>query len=484
MFWLRAHQITRQEPFIDEGLHVGRARAVWSFEQNPGRFANGKLLIYFWLGLFDLQPVTALYVARTSIALFSLISGAGLYTLGRQMGGYAVGLLALAIYTVFPLAFFFERMALADPFASAFAVLVAWRSLVLARRPSLREGALIGLLAALATLAKLTLGLIPLLPVVAVMAFSSRPDRRSYLPALGVMTAVIVIAWLPVLIPAAAAYHSPHPFVLINGENMQELARADPAYQLRSLLPQMSGYISPALLLALISASFYLFCRAKTQRYALFLWTWLALILLLSLLAAVNTRSRYLMPMAPPILLLIAYTLVELWRSARPAFLVRSMIMAAGGLWLVGFALPFVTTAWSDPARLPLSERDAHNYFSGNFAGDAFRQTAILLEQVEPPADHVYASVATCDMLFFFTTRPVHCLHNDRHPIELTQHEVSYLIFNGHEKAFDPLGLDWELIAIYERPMINRTVRVWRVRVTDRGKKLGRVNKPALQIEY
>ena len=115
---IRSHHITALEPYVDEGSHLVRGAAVWHFETHPARLAHGKLLTYFWLGLFEGPPSTALVVGRLSIALFSTLTAATIYLLGRWWQNHRTGLLALMIYACWPLAFFFERMALADPFAA------------------------------------------------------------------------------------------------------------------------------------------------------------------------------------------------------------------------------------------------------------------------------------------------------------------------------------------------------------------------------
>jgi hypothetical protein len=191
---------------------------------------------------------------------------------------------------------------------------------------------------------------------------------------------------------------------------------------------------------------------------------WLALIVILPGVASKDMRSRYLMPLAGPLVLVIALAIERLWRGGPQArYLIRGSILVSGAVWLIFFALPFAYTTLVNPMSLKLSPRDTQNYLSGNFAGDAFRQTAALLEQINPPPGSIYASYGTCQALFFFTARPVHCLENSANPIELRDHPVTYVIFNGHEPPPDRLGLDWELLAEYERPHVDRVVSVWRV---------------------
>ena len=66
--FLRVHSNTTQQGYVDEGFHNQRAAVVWQFQVNPGSFSNGKLLTYFWLGLFEGDHSTALFVSRTAIA--------------------------------------------------------------------------------------------------------------------------------------------------------------------------------------------------------------------------------------------------------------------------------------------------------------------------------------------------------------------------------------------------------------------------------
>ena len=198
---------------------------VWSFDEHPGRFANGKLLLYYWLGLFELPPISALWIARTAIALASLLTGAAVYAIARVAGGAGAGALALAAYAVLPLAFFFERMALADPFAAMFAALAVWQSVRFAQRPTVRAAIAVGVLCAAATLAKLTTGLVPLIPLAAALAcFPPRGNNRSvwwyewrrrYGTGIALAWGIVVLCWLPVVVPAAVAQVRGDPFTLV-----------------------------------------------------------------------------------------------------------------------------------------------------------------------------------------------------------------------------------------------------------------------------
>src|SRR5690606_39897308 len=72
----------------------------------------------------------------------------------------------------------------------------------------------------------------------------------------------------------------------------------------------------------------------------------------------------------------------------------------------------------SDVCSSDLPPRDAAVFLGGNFSGEAMRRAATLLETVEPSGP-VIAERATCDMLAFFTARPITCAGNILRPVEL-----------------------------------------------------------------
>lgn len=477
---IRLHNLTLQEPFIDEGAHVQRARVVWSFDEHPGRFANGKLLLYYWLGIFELPPISALWIARAAIALASLVTGSAVYALGRLFHGSWAGVIALAFYALLPLAFFFERIALADPFAAVFMTLAVWQSVRFARHPTLRAALLLGGFSAGATLAKLTMGLVPLIPFIATLAYSAaQAPRRSawwrawwqrYGPGLALTLAVVALCWLPIVIPAALAHLRGDPFTLVNAANLVDLSDPDPLAELRTAIPSIARFTSAPLLAAATLAIGWMLWRARRARCGLG-WTavlvaWIVLIALLPPVASQNIRTRYFMPLAAPLSVTLGWAVSALWNTRQH---VMRMALAAGvALWLGGFALPFAWRAAHAPRDLALPPKDAAVFLGGNFAGDAMRQAVALVEPLDSSVP-VVADRATCDMLHFFSARPITCTSSIAHPVELLDAPLSYVILNGHEPQPERLGLVWELVSEFERPTlqelagVTRTVQVWRV---------------------
>lgn len=487
-FGLRAHHLTLQDPYVDEGFHAARAAIVWDFDQHPARFGHGKLLLYFWLGIFEAHGLTFLYTIRTSIALFSLISAAAVYGAGRLLRDHRTGVLALGLYAVLPLAVFFERMAMADPFAAGFVGLAAWRSLVFARRPSWREGLLVGLLLGLATLAKLTMGFIPLLPVAAAGLYwrwdwENLPESfwawlRRYAPPLVLAVGVVIIMWLPIVIPAYLARNSDEPFVVVNSYNLEKGSdNAAPIY-IRKIIPEITDFTGTALPITLGAALLVLLWvkrrEAAVFRPVLWLLIWAGLIALLPIVAARLISSRYFMPLAAPLALLAAYLMALAWQVAAKWTVIRAGLVIGLGVWLLGFAFPFVWDDLTRPNQLPLHNTNYTEYISGVLTGErAARQAGAFVNRIDPSVP-VYITWTACHLMFFSLEREATCLSLDTPLADLRAGlyenlgfgEDAYIVISGYKEPFFERiqNLDSEQAAYFEREgRYRRPYTIWRL---------------------
>jgi hypothetical protein len=364
-FWLRTHNILAQDPYIDEGFHNVRAAKVWDFQENPGRFAHGKVLLYFWLGIFHAtpdQPLNTLAASRLGMAIWATLTAATLCLVTRLLFGRAAALLALALYVISPLSFFFERMAMADTFAAGWAVLIAWRSLAFARRPTLPQGALLGLLCGFVTLAKLTMGLVPLLPALAALIYfpwrrvmAHRRDlgravlawAQLYLAPLALAALIVALMWAPLAIPAYLARNSDRPFILVNDFNIRanadEEERIPPLDYARQVLFLVSEYTTVwALLCGLIAAWLLLSHGLQLLRFrvswvlavlmacggALYLWAWW------SAVGVVVVRG------VPPITI---WPMPTALFDALGALWIAAWLAVEGGGWTLLVVLPSLT---------------------------------------------------------------------------------------------------------------------------------------------
>ncbi|NDJ86032.1 MAG: hypothetical protein GYB66_09115 [Chloroflexi bacterium] len=489
-FLIRAHQITRQVPHIDEGFHVSRAIVVWDFDRNPGQFMHGKLLLYYWLGLFDLQPVSALHVSRTAIAIFSLLLAALIYRLGLKLANPTVGLAAMALYSIFPYSVFFERLAMADAFAATFGSVVAWRSLVFARRPSWREGGTLGAFITLATMAKLTMGPVALLPVLAALAYYDwqpsnwrqqiRPWIKTYVPPLVLAASMLIVAWLPIILPALYSHFVvSDPYKLLSENNLQQLDSTSPLTAfLDFVLPQIVFLTSEVVLIVWAIAAIGLLVWPKTRRHAIFLVGWVMLITLFSLTFANQPRPRYYVPTLTPMVLLIVMGLWHLWQiqvsSPHLRAATRGAIAIGVAAWIAVFAAPFAYFAATDPLELRLSSREEDLYLTGTQSGPAIEQAVALLESIDPMPEHIYSNWGTCQIFYFYTDAfSVGCLALADQPEEITRYPVAFIVRNGDEGG-EPsrYGLQWTRLGRFERDGVPFTVEVWRIENPDAAQTL------------
>ncbi|MAS32828.1 MAG: hypothetical protein CL610_02400 [Anaerolineaceae bacterium] len=477
--YIRTNDITLFEPYVDEGYHIERGARVWNFDVHPGQFAHGKVLVYFWLGLFDGPPSTNLAAARLAIALISTITAATIYILGRTLRNHLAGLIALFIYAFVPFAFFFERMALADPFAAMFAILVVWRSLIFANHPTTRQGIIIGLLLGLATLAKLTVVTLPLITLAAVALtydwqLGMRGAVRTYLWGLGVAAAVVVLMWLPMLIPAYFAHIQGDPFILVNDFNIQRTDSFAPPNALvyvANILPSIAEFTSVALLL--LAALAFIIGLIRQQWQALFLGIWIVSISIPVVALARVITIRYLMPVTAPLVLIIAFALEQIWWRAR----LRPLAAGAAMLWLVSYAIPFRA---SDPMQLTLTGSNQFDFQSGFFTADeAVHETATILSSINEPGI-VYATREACHLLYFYSDPfTLRCLDDDPIPTfgqtmldELRPGQPAYLVISNYYGPFH-YGLDWlnsEEIVLEHAPQfqgVGYEFRLWKIWLAD-----------------
>ncbi len=452
-FFLRSHGIRAQEPYFDEGYHIARASEAWKFTTNPGKFADGKLLIYYWLGLFKAAPTNSLVTGRLSIALFSLITGAAIYASMHWLDGHGAGLLALAVYAVLPLALIFERMALADPLASGLASLVVWRSLIAARRPTIGQGIVVGVLMALATMAKLTMVALPLVTVGAALIFRRSEGARwlrTYAPLLAAVAVTVITLWLPVLIAAYLGADNTEGLLIANPITFHRdlpSAAAGPLDYVRKIVPLLTELVAPAFMAAVgVALALALVSGAEYRRIAAFILLTGIAFALPTILIARWITSRYLMPLAVPGVMLLVLGFRPLWHKLPVA---RAGLVGAAAIWFVGFALPFAQTALSDPQRLDLSGQNWMELQSGmGLADDRMREAVAWLEKADPGP--VYATYESCHLMQLLTDQlKLRCLEPDPIPhtgslwqAELAPGETAYFVHSGFYGPFH-LGIDW-----------------------------------------
>ena len=217
--WIRAHNITALPVFVDEGKHIARATSIYHFNTHPAQESHGKFLFYFLPGVFDLtQPHSALFLGRISVALSALLTVALVFLIARTLAGEYAGLIAAAFYTLVPFAFFFERMALADPFAGLIAAATVWFGWRFARHPRRSTAVYLGIFMALAPAAKLTLAFVSAFPAPAILIWGYSASLRRLWERYGRLSllalTVTALLWSLAIIPAMISYYAGTDYIL------------------------------------------------------------------------------------------------------------------------------------------------------------------------------------------------------------------------------------------------------------------------------
>ncbi|NLX08979.1 MAG: hypothetical protein GXY36_04940 [Chloroflexi bacterium] len=512
-FGLRARAITALPAFVDEHSHITRARVAYAFDYNPTLTSHGKLLLYYWIGLFDPRADgdVGLMLSRLSIALFSLLSGAAAAAIARDLFGRGAMLPALAFYVLLPFALFFDRMALADSFAGALAALAVWSSVRLARRPTVGRGAVAGVLLALASLAKLTTALLVALPLITVLLLDDGPRAESWRDAIrrlwrrygGAWRAAALSfleVWSVVLALALASVLAGNEPILLDRHLVDEATSvASLADKLDDFGERLEYLIS--IPMTLILAGLVLLALGRRPRAIGVPLAWLLLLWGPLIVIAVVIQSRYLMVGSPALAVLFGggvavagETLAGRWRWATARTLTALLALGLLGGWALGFALPFAANAISDPAALRLPDRDYYDYYRNVFNTWGIRQSLDYLRAHGERNDgqiHAIGVVVHCSTLRLHMTPDFDwdCVDRWDFPSQRVQADPNRWPLVGEAAArwpvvyviseypqhlpldAPPVGgpLRWSLEFTFARPHGGQMVAVWRVSAVQEG---------------
>ncbi|MFP4322616.1 MAG: ArnT family glycosyltransferase [Anaerolineales bacterium] len=419
-FALRAYQIDALPAYGDESLHIRRAEVAWQFTTDPtASYRPGKLLLYYYMGLFETTRTDFLLVGRLSVALATLMGGAALFALGRRLFNAQAGLLALFLYAVTPFTLFFDRMALADPLAMALMLVAVWASFKWLDRPDPARTALATVFLILAPVAKLTVGLVVAVPALLVLLFRREVWRAYLRPGVmlfGVFGAVWAVLFSPVVIGELSPRDEDR--VVIVGDYLLNVHEEEQGF-LENLLDsaatafeQTAIYIwAPVLLLSGLGLLWLLRMRPRAGLFLLAAWLlmWVPVVALGSF-----PRSRYLEVSMPFVyLMLVGGASDALSRIREPERRVTFARAWVAGLLLYGLAWggPFFYQAVTEPADLPLPEADRWRYVSAHTAAYGQIEAVNYMQAELPRAEasgqvQAWGMLGSCHMIRLYLAEP------------------------------------------------------------------------------
>ena len=363
--------------FIDEASHLTRAQWVWE-GQPLYLLETGKALAPYLAALF--WPFSGeAFLGRYVVIVLGMVGLAAVYAAGKALHSREAGLLAMQLWIAAPQLFFYERMALVDTTIGAMAVLALWLAARMIRTGSLRTAMLCGAALALTVLAKLT-GIVfaPLAVLAAILIRSDAPWARC------VRAVVMCYLAFAVILAGPALY------ILSRGADPTGQSSGLTSLERASLEERLAAnvdesweaeriYFSDAMLVALVAGAGLALVFAP--RRALLLLALAAAPLVAVMVTAQALWLRYLAPATPFILLAAAMGWLEgaAWLAKwlpRGEVIVRGLPWAGVLLWAITFSLPFIATAYRDPALLPLAPGDHTEYIRWVPSGFGRREAA------------------------------------------------------------------------------------------------------------
>lgn len=493
---IRAHHVMALPVFVDESLHILRAQAVFNFTDAKASILPAKLLLYYYLGLFNPQDVGGAWLTRQAVVLLAPLGAALSFALARTLfHRWRAGFFTIVLYGLTPFLLFFERMALADTFVMIFGLALAIASVRLARSPSRKNAIWVGVWLGVALLAKLTALPWAVLPLAAIGLFGkwSWQAWRTHLLTIGVVVALCFVPSISYMVyqeinPPDNKIESVEQDLFTPAENSRLEQIGD---NLETYGEAALTLLTIGLVVLVLTVGVWQAFRQSRQGVYLIIFT-LSIWAFITLTAA-RPSARYLVTSVPGILILVAAGFDALVRWALPRRNMRPplplAVMSAAAVcvlvWAV-FGLRFITTAWGNPADLPLAKREIWEYTRNTASGYGLREAADELPHLPRLENHgsgaeipVAGFVGACHTMRLYLpadsdvqlTCPYFRWKPEFAPDTLAEWQARvetdgvWYFLADDEQPMDLLSLrlNWEILAHYERPHDGIGVTLYRV---------------------
>jgi hypothetical protein len=385
---VRLYHLMAMPPFIDEALHVD-----WAADIYRGRFFSGvndaRLLPLWWIALFNMRADNALWASRVATILFCLPTVALLYSLGNVLVSRQAGLIAAALYVFLPFAVFYERIILTDSYIGLCGLFSVWFAVRYVRQQRLSDAIWAGLALSAAALVKAQ-GLI-LIPIAAVVFLFLIPISQWQRILRGLIATYVsfglifggfylFLRWrgygyLSLLLRSAGAADNraaPPTRGLIERlvSNVQEMWAIDAAY-----------FSTPLLIVCVL---LWIYVVARRWRVGLAMLLTFAVPLGAMLTTGFLLRPRYVEYHVPLLILVAALGAGLLILDLGKRFGQRRIEMSVWLLfivWLILFALPFLSAIYRDPSLAAIPLADRQEYISADSSGYGLPELASTIRQ-------------------------------------------------------------------------------------------------------
>lgn len=374
--------------FFDEGLYAGWANGIThSLHDLFIAETIGREPLLSWAGAVLIKLGFAPLTAMRWVSMLAGLATIGVVTmLGRKLGDLATGIVAAGLCVVLPMFLVHDGIGIYEPLVTLIMAVALYVEIALAERPSLRMGAVLGVVFAAALLTKEnTLPVIVLLPLSLVCFDFSREDRgrrvKLWLGAVAISALGVVFA--EVLL-RSSGYWSTY-----------EAVRKSPLYTVRSISnvlnypfnlftqqgwwvfrDTMVGYVTlPLVAIGIVGAAFAL--RDRLRLTIVYL-AWAIVPTVGAIFFTTYPFPRHFLSSLPPFIALIAYAVVLGWRwvSGRGWRRIGRVAYVALGVLALVPALLFDGRVLAHPASVRYPSYDDWQYVTGFPAGSPWPKVA------------------------------------------------------------------------------------------------------------
>jgi Dolichyl-phosphate-mannose-protein mannosyltransferase len=379
--------------FYDEGLYAGWAHGIaHSLHDLFISETISREPLLSWAGAVLVKLGFAPLTAMRWVSMLAGLATVGVVgLLGRTLGGRATGFVAAALCVVLPLFLVHDGIGIYEPLVTLIMALALYVELELARRPSLRTGAVLGVVFAAALLTKQnTLPAVVLLPI-SLMCFDFSPEGRRqrvklWLGAVAISLLGVVLA--EVLLRSSGYWPQ------------YVRARSSAWYTVRSLSnvihypfnlftrlawgvfrDTMVGYVTiPLLIIGLFGAG--LAARVRPRLLIVFL-VWIVVPIAGAIFFTTYPFPRHFMYAMPPLIALIAFAAVRGYEFAAARVPRRWWLAGFGALAILALVPAVVLDArvLADPSSVRYPSLDDWQYVTGKPAGSPWPHVAALIRQ-------------------------------------------------------------------------------------------------------
>lgn len=387
VFWFtRIWALDAFPPFVDEGVHLAFGELV----QNQGLLARAEEGRQFTIWLFVAAQAQRsgdpLFTARVATLLVVLPGIAAAVGTARLLANRWSGVLAALLLTFSTYLFFFDRLALADPFAaSAIGVSIYFGARLRVRTHAV-DALLCGFALFIAVGAKLSALPYLVVPVVAAVTLKSpgstwRDNVRWAIVALLCAGGLIGVYF------AVTFLKGSNP--LFHMVNPGSLGQGSPWKNLQLALDTMQGYAGTIMAILVLASVPLLVLRRK------FYLPLVLLIPFIPLLLSSRNESRYFLP--PMGILLVCGAVATGYINRRYTPLFQRLSLTIILIWIALVWFPFAAALIQDPAALPLPDRDRGQYITSDASGFGLAEARAVL--VSEEAEWVIGLLANCQSL-------------------------------------------------------------------------------------